>query len=298
MKKLLPLLFILSLFVALTACSEEEKGRSLKDFPQATTGDSMIYYYAQLRAQDYWKKADADTSLRSLESRKEYLKGVRAGIEAVRKNHPAYNDGVRMGARMAVNLLKFESKYHVDLNDEILIASLAKGLYGYDDIPELQYQDEFYRLLGEMKRDKRKRDVEKVHATLTEVAQEMNLEKISDDLYFRIVHEGQGPNAHKGDIIYLTTDYQLTGERDLDIPSPEMVTVGASGAAPVMTQAYCKLNKGAVGVFATSAYALFGSRADIMNLKNSDVVLIYITINEIVDDPKNADGTLFGDSDF
>lgn len=274
---------ILLLTPYISSC-EPDRGKPLSDYPDASVGDSMLYYYGQLRGYDYWKMAVADTNLRSPENRELYLKGIKDGIDAVKNNDKIYNDGVRLGVRMKINLYNYEENFDVDLDDEILLESIRYALLTETDIPELKYQDNFYKLIGKMKKKRRKVQKEVAQRTLIEEARELNLAKISDDLYFKISQHGEGPKAHVGDIINVSVDFQKPDGRDLGFPTPEKVTVGAPGSADVMTQIYCRLNKGAMGVFATSAAALFGTRCEVVGVKPAQVIIIYVTLNDIDED--------------
>lgn len=277
-KKLLP--FISALALAMTACGPE-RGHDLADIPDATAGDSLLYYYAQLRAYEYWHHADSDTSLRSPAERQKFLEGIKAGMDAVKKDNANYNQGVRLGVRMAINLQSFEKMYGVDLNDDVLIESFTNALQGDYDIPELEYQKEFYRLLGQVKASQRVREQASVRLSLTEVAREHHMSKIGDNLYYRLIKKGTGPYAHDGDAVYVAVDYRRADGEDLAMPSPEMITVGAPGVPEVMTRAYERLNKGSIAIFATTAEAIFASRTEIMGLRATDVLLISITLNDI-----------------
>lgn len=154
----LPIAGIIALTVA--ACTPD-RGKALSDYSNPTAGDSLLYYYAQIRADEYWADARTDTSLRSTEERRNYLDGVLAGIKAIRmgEKNSTYNHGVRVGARMAMKIIEIEELYHIDLDDDILIGSFTRGLEdSTNEIPEAECQRQYFRLVGNLK-EKHRTDV-------------------------------------------------------------------------------------------------------------------------------------------
>lgn len=264
--------------------------RDVSDLIGISTGDSLLYYYAQMRAHEYWHEADNDTLMRSPEQRRLFLDGLKAGMDAIKKNagDENYNRGVRLGARMAVKLLEFEQLYDTDLDEDLLFDSFAKGLEDNSDIPELEYQHMFYALLGRMKSQMHVRDTEHSRITLIEEAREHHLAKLEDNLYFRIDRKGTGPYAANGQSIYVSISFRRAHGDELDIPSPGLVTVGAPGTPEVLNKAYTRLNKGATGMFATTAESIFASRTEILGLRASDVIIMTITLNDIISGPETS----------
>lgn len=270
---------ILSLF-SLASCGSKQEGKALADYNDIAAEDSLLYYYGQLRAQEYRQLAINDTNLRTPQEKEAFLRGVRDGFKMVGDDE-AYNRGVRLGVRMHINLQKFEERYDVDLDDDILLQSMAYGVYSKTDIPSETYQKQFYKLLGKMRLRRTEEKRGQARQSLVEEARKLNLAKISDDLYFRIERKGEGPNAEPGDVAYVSVAYRYPDGKDIGMPTPNMVNVGVQGMPSVMTEAFTRLNKGAKGVFATSAYALFGSRTEILGLNPADVVIVTISVSNI-----------------
>lgn len=269
------------LALSLAACGEDA-GKPISDLKDPSTTDSLLYYYAQLRAYQYWQEAVKDTNMRHLEERQEFLNGVEAGLKAAYDNNEYYNVGLRLGMRMAANVDKFEKRFDVILNPEIIMQSLR---YGLDDRNEIDYaycQSQFYRLVDEISTAQMAKNEEKVHRALIETARTNHLMKINHDLYYRIERKGSGPNAVRGDVVRVSVSYTRPDGSDLGMPGPKQVYVGAPGVAPVMSEAYSRLNKGAVGIFATSADDIFRSRASVLGFDPSEVIIVKITLNDIV----------------
>lgn len=272
---------ILAIPVMLLVSCKNQDGRELAEYKAASTGDSLLYYYVQMRAHEYWEKANSDTILRSYEERQKFLEGFEKGVKLM-GDDDTYNKGLRLGARLADNLYEFERKYGVDLNNEILIESYRNALRDNADLDALADQKEFYRLLDKMKAELRDKQRGEAMKELVKEAEGRKLEKISDNLYYKELRPGSGPNVKKGDIITVAVDYQRTDGDDLGLPSPITVTVGNEAMPIVMSEAYGKLSRGSSAVFATTASALFGSRTAMMGLQDNDVVIMSMILNDIV----------------
>lgn len=272
--------FIIFIALALTSC-DGGNGRELSDYKDASTGDSLLYYYMQLRALEYWERATSDTTLRSPQQRQRFLEGVEKGISLI-TDDDNYNRGVRLGARLAYNLRDFEMKYGVDLDDGILLESLRNGLQDGKEIAPLENQSEFYRLLDKMKVILKDKQQQQALATLATEAKNRNLTKLSDNIYYKILRKGDGPMVKDGDIVNISIDYEQAGGENLGLPSPITITVGEEFVPIVMDRAYKMLNHGATAMFATTAHDLFGSRTPIMGLQDNDVVIVTLILNDII----------------
>lgn len=303
MKKLLTATQIAALATAALlgfATCDNHKGKQLSDYPSATTEDSMVYYLGQVRAHDYWENANNDTSLRSERERQQYLDGIKAGMDMMKRGEEnrAYNQGVRVGVRIAYNLNAFERNYGIDLDRKILYAGIEQGLMDTHNKPANSCQKEFFRLMDGLKKEARERDRQRSQQTLIEEAREHNMSKLADNLYYRILRKGTGPYAHTGDAIFIASTYRLANGEDMGIPTPEMATIGAAGIPEILNKAYTRLNKGSVIEFATTAESIFASRSEIMGLKPTEVITVTVTMNDIISNLDDLDesGIIRGDS--
>lgn len=274
----------LAICAGLSGCGSD-KGKPLSDYRNPSTLDSMIYYYGQVQGYDYLKRAQNDTSMLTEEQRRLYLDGVRAGIEALREGakNEIYNQGVRRGARIAMKVMKIEREYNVTFNDDFFMESLTYVLMN----PEIHNngiaaQKSFYNLYDGI-RNKHRSDMRKeAMRNLTEEARDLKLSKIDSNLYYRIIHKGSGEYPHPGDALYVAVDFEKTDGTNLGMPATERVIVGAPGVMPIMNHIYTSLTKGSTGIFATTADAVFGPRAEISGLDSDEVLIITAKINDII----------------
>ena len=294
MKKLFSLLS--ALLIVLSSC-DSNRGKSISDYPDANMGDSLLFYYMKMRAHEYWEEAENDTTLRNPEARKKFLEGVAEGLEIAKNDDKYYSYGVQTGMQMALNILKFEKMYDVRLDRELALESLSRGLDDAEGNNEIEYQNNFYKILDRMKSMQRSKDHEKAKMSLIEEARGRNMTKLSDDLYYKIMRKGSGPYASTGNSAYVKVNYDRADGVDFALPSPEFVTIGAPGIPDVLNRAYVRLNKGSVVQFATTAESLFGSRTYVMGLKPESVIIVTITLNEIVSPHEENNAQNNADSD-
>ncbi|MDE7180738.1 MAG: hypothetical protein K2N88_06030 [Muribaculaceae bacterium] len=274
--------FLLAAVALLAVGCDSDKPLKLSEIKNATAADSLFYYLVQLRAHDYWEEAEKDTTLRNAKARERYIKGVKAGFDAITDEDKAYNMGVERGMRMAINMHRFENMYDIRIDPDLLVPAFKEGLRDHAEIPELEYQDAFYRIINQLQARQRERDHKKAQTTLIELARSQHLSKISSVLYYKIIKKGEGNYPSFGDTMDVVVNFERADGQDLVVPYTGLATIGAPGSPEVLNNAFLRMNKGSVAMFATTAEEVFGARTSIMGLKPEDTILIYITLNGIV----------------
>ncbi|MDE7402715.1 MAG: hypothetical protein K2M87_04805 [Muribaculaceae bacterium] len=269
------------LILSLTGC-DRNKPMTIADLENPTTEDSLVYYFVQIRANEYWQKIDNDTTLRSPEEREKFLEGLKAGIDLIKRDNESFNNGVRFGTKLAKNLYAFEKYYGVTTDHELLIKSFESGLRGINDIPVLKYQEKFYELLNRVKQREASENLKKARMALIAEAREQKLHKYTENLYGKITRRGSGPTAKIGDEVHPTIHYEQADGDDFTMPTPGRVLIGAPGLPTVYNEIFTRLGKGDAGVFATPAEAIFGARTQIMGLEPDDILVVTVTINDVI----------------
>lgn len=274
-----------ALIFTLAGCNSKPKPGDPEEkyLADANTGDSLLYYYGQIRAYQYWHKSIADTNMRDPKVRERFLNGVHDGLYAVRENYPYYNQGLRLGMRMARSLYQFEKNYDIDLSRSTLYESIRKGLMDTTTIDVDRMQSQFYDVLAELNRQRDMQDKQNAMLTLADEAKKLNLTKVSDELYCRVVTNGHGQKVRRGDRINVSVNYTRTNGDGLGMPTPEYLTVGEGDMPKVLVKAYTMMQPGEAAIFATTSHALFGTRGDIIGLKPIDVILIHVTLTGIME---------------
>lgn len=274
--------FIAPLFVAtliFSACSKSPAEQENPERYNATTGDSLLYYYGQMRAKEYWRNAEADTTLAGDDSRQEYLKGVKAGVEMVIKNDDVYNQGLLMGLQLALNIEDFEDTYHVTLNPKAVVSGIEYGLANDSLVEESVAQAKFYALLGKMESQKADADKKKAREALKKEAALRGLTMINSDLYGKVITPGSGKPYSKGELVKVDMDIHKKSGSELGIPMVEEIEVGSSYMPAPIVDAIDGMSPGETKEFATTASAFFGQRASQLNLKPYEVLVFTIKTN-------------------
>ena len=269
-----------------TGCDRDIKS-DRTDLAEASPGDSLMYYMGQFHAHKFFDLTVGDTTLRSPENRKRYLEGIKAGLKAVKGEENAYNIGVRMGVRMADITSKLEEDYGLELDRDILYNSIAEALSADHDIDTHKSQSNFYAVLHNIKANRQNVLMQSAAEELAKQAKTRKMRKISDILYGIKTSCSTGRAIHAGDSIAVEMKFKGPDLEDLGMPSPETVTVGEDGGAPVMTLALSTMKEAESAVFATSAASLLGEEAGLIRLKPDDIVYMHITVGKIL---KSASG--------
>lgn len=253
----------------------EDKARTISDYKDLTPADSMLYYFGQLRAQDYWRYASQDTTLRSRESRDQYLKGLRAGLDAAR-NDDAYNQGLYVGIQLAMNMGEFQRDYDVAFNRDVVINSVADGLVN-DSVVDAGEANRMFRMLMErFNEEKEERQNTTAVETLAQAAKAADWIRLNDVVYAGKKVSSEGNPIREGETISLSYEVKTLDGKELDRRVTETMVVGESFQGPVTT-ALLTMKRGEKGTFYMSAPALFGRFMERYNVKPTDVIEVVLT---------------------
>lgn len=264
----------------LASCGGKGEGesRSIADYGEISTADSLLYYFGQLRAADYWQFAKGDSTLAERASRDEYLKGLRAGLDAARDND-AYNQGLYVGVQLAMNMKDFSEEYGVELNRKIVYGAIEDGLANDSAVDTREANVNFRRLLEALNIQKEESDRQTAIATLSEVAKAGKWTKINDTLYGGLVKTaGQGAVVKEGEFVGISVEISDTDGKQIDTRSADRVRVGQGFPAPV-SEAVATMKVGESRTFYTTAPAMFGRMMARYNLKPTQVLTFNVTVS-------------------
>ncbi len=261
----------------MAACSSETTSDKSAMPANASTVDSVMYYFGQMRAGDYWRQANNDTTLTTEASRQAYLRGLRAGMEAVRTGDEAYNQGLLMGMQMAMNLNEFGDMYNVRPNTNIMMQSLAAGLKNDSAADMATSQREFSKLMNRLNTEREARLSVESAKILAKEAPALGMSKIDSTLYGKTLKPAEGENFKQGEkarVQIVLTD--LNG-KDIKMRMPQEVTVGDRYVAVPISQAVSTMSPGEVKEFLTTAVVLMGQRSHQLNLEPTQPVRFTVT---------------------
>lgn len=242
----------------------------------AAKADSLITYFAQLRAAEYDREAQRDTTLATEAAKKAYVMGVQAGLNAAKDNNEAYNTGLFLGMQMAMNFQQFTKDYGIRINRNVFVKSLSETLASDSMINGSEAQREFYRLMGEFNSQKEERDAAAAAENVQTAATQLKLNKISDQLWGTVTETTDGEKIKDDDNLETAITLSYPDGKEIESSFPTKVKVGMRGVPAPLNDAFKSLRNGETGKFVTSAKDLFGSRASQMNLDPSEAVVVTI----------------------
>lgn len=272
----------------LSSCGgNSSEGKSLSELENSSATDSLLYYFGQMRASEYWRESKRDTTLASQESRQAFLAGMQAGFNSVKEDNEAYNVGVQSGIQLAVSLSQFSKEYGVKVDPKVIMESIAYGLRT-DSIDESEVSQQFYDLMGKLNDRKEAADRKASAEALKETGEKLKMRQISAVLYAKTIKEGSGPAVVENDKVNVDITMTDVNGKKVDVPMPPELTVGARFTVPLITTALKTMKVGGTSQFATTAGEMFGRRATQMDMKATDVLLIRIDVKSLAADKPAA----------
>ena len=272
----------------LASCSTNE-GKSIDQLENATAGDSLVYYFGEINGAQYLTTAKNDSTLATEASKQAYIKGVKDGLNSFRPEQESYNRGVMLGLQMARNISSFKEDYNVQLNKQVFIQGLVAALNS-DSVQNINdVQKEFNRIMTDFNNNKEKIDQDAANVNLEKEAAKLKLAKINDSLYGGAISRNVGAPIKNGDAVTAKISFTTAAGKELQIPLPTSVKVGARNLPTPLNDALLVLQDGQTGKFATSAFALFGRRSEQFDLQPKDVVIMTITANLDAEQGDNND---------
>lgn len=275
----------------MTACGGDGSSASTGDgaLAGASQGDSLMYYFGQTRAAEFWEQAARDTTLADEAARKDFMRGVRAGLDAI-KGSDAYNMGVFQGVQLALNLKDFQKDFPgVRLNNDIMLRAMADGLKSDSTFDPAEAQKALYAIIGRLEEQKAALDRAASVEALPAQAKTLGMTKISDQLYSKILTEGNGTKFNPGDTVTTAMTLTTVDGRTLRVPLPSEVVIGRRYVSALVSEALSTMTQNGAGRFLTSAYAMFGQRCERLDLKPSEPLILTIRTGSAIGDKSGSE---------
>ncbi len=246
------------------------------DASMVAKGDSLVYYFGQMRGAEFLREAASDTALDNEAAHQAYLRGVKAGLSAVKAEQEAYNKGLFLGMQMAMNFNQFEKDYGLKLNTQKFVQGVTETINADSVVNANKVQSNFYRIMNEFNQEKEARDKAAADAALAKAAEKAGFGKISDDLYGN-VKESLGQKIKDGDRISIDFKIENLDGKPIEAPFPKSLVVGQRLNNTPLGDAFKSLVSGETGTFLTTAQALFGARSAQLGIQPSEVLRVQIT---------------------
>lgn len=266
--------------LALAGCGKD-RNAPIDYVGDPTPSDSLIYYYGQLKGAAYKNQAAYDTVMMQKEERKRFLEGLHHGLDAVVEDNDTYNRGLQEGIRLALQLYSDNRRLGVNLDRDLLYASISYALEHEKTIDTGEAAAIYHEVMTRLEKESEMKAARDRQVSLQSEAAALKMKKVADELYVADSNPGSGGEVKRGDIVFVSVNYQLKNGRNLQMPSSEILKVGGPTMSEVMTKALTRMRKGGASQYASTAGALFGSRAEQIRLKQEDVVLFSVTVTDV-----------------
>ena len=270
--------------LALSSCSGggSSTADNLKD---AAPGDSLLYYFGQIQAAEYWRQAESDTTLRDEKSREDFMRGVKAGMDAVR-SEDAYNQGVYLGVQMAMQIKESEEAYGIKCNKGVLLDAIKGGLANDSAVNIGEANMAFRGIIDNLEARKEAADKEAARSALAKEGQALKMKMIDKDLYAAApTKAGSGPMLKTGDHVAVTAIFSHLDGKEIDRQAPQDLPVGEMLPGPI-TEALLTMNTGETREFLTTASALYGRYYQRYGMKADDIIRILLSTSPAAPKPE------------
>lgn len=255
----------------LSACQQNEGGMPTMPVG-ATAGDSLLFYLGELSGTQFKNMALTDTTLSTDQAKNAYLAGVQAGINLPKAEDAAYNQGLQTGMMMGANIVQFNKLYGLTLNNSVFLSSIKATVLTDSAVNSTEAQREFQRLMMKFQQEKEEQDKALANETLAQAVSGKDLTKINDDLYGKVTEKNDSAEIKDGDMVKLDIQVTTLEGQPVAFNAPLRGRVGAPNLRPVFTDALKKQRSGETGEYFTTAYSLFGARAEQMGYDTKQVL--------------------------
>lgn len=256
-----------------------EHPHSMSEMRDPTPEDSMMYYFGEMQAHNFWQDAESDTMLRSEDARRQFIEGFKAGL-GMEKSDAAYNKGVQLGLRLAIRLREFGDRYGKEFPEDILASSLENNVLTDSLIDVAAAQKGFYQIKDRFELEAATKELSSAMKKLAEQAPQKGFKMVSDTLYAKdITPRGQGPLLKEGDRIAVeVTASTLDGKEIVTRQFPDSITIGTGRVPLIVRMGILTMTSGQTRSFMTTPRTLFGKRYAAYHLPSDEPVIFTVKV--------------------
>lgn len=267
---------VVALIGAAMAGCGPEKGHDIGEMHNIDAGDSMLYYYGQMHALDYWKSAAYDSTMLTEESKKAYMEGFKKGLDIVENHDYEYGRGVAAGVKLATAMMRFEKRYGFDGSADDIYNGFATGMVSNTAVNEKETRKKFAEIHDRFRVVRNEKVSAEGIAHLRRCGARLKMERLGEFLWCRILTEGTGPKFVNGDVVDVEFEVTSDDGNDLGLAMPKVIQVGNKYGLQIVNDAILTMRSGERSQYATTAYALLGNNCEKYNLLPTDIVLFTI----------------------
>lgn len=265
----------LGVALLLAGCNKPPK--SIADLKNATEADSMMYYFGEMQAANYWMDAETDTLLRTKEAREAFIRGFRDAME-LDEDDSAYNKGLQLGIRLALRLREFNKRYDIKLSEKVLAASLEAHLESDTCVNIAEAQQGFYNIKDRYEFATAGKELTSAKKSLEIESRDKGFTEINDTLYAKdVTPRGSQPAFKFGDRLAVEITVSTVDGKEITTRQfPDSITLGEGRVPKVVQLGILSMSDGQTRQFMTTPRTLFGRRFANYNLLYNEPVIFTI----------------------
>lgn len=264
----------------LTACGGgDTTGKSAKDAGLKTQADSLSYYTGMAAAQIYEQMSMQDSTLKTPEGKKEFLRGVAAAMGLLDGKSEAEISGIVTGMQMAMQAKQTGKEFDVNLNSKLMQSGLAFTVNGdsVNTAEAMRYVQTTYQMLSAKKTEK---DTQAALATLSKFSSN-GYQKVDGGAMMKVVTPGTGAELKEGEMMEIKASAATPDGKPIEALSrmPEKMVVGQTfGQGSPLTKAISRMKVGEKAQIAVAAAEMLPGGQAQFGIPDDAVIIFTIQI--------------------
>ena len=267
--------------VAMTSCNGGGNGKPIEEMQNMTVLDSLSYYYGMLNGTTFWQQTKMDTTLATPAAKEAYKKGLQA---AFGNNDDAYNAGLAAGLQIVRSLGQFKQIYGEELNPKVMLTGMQYAMRSDTTVNAQATQATFQQLNMRYDAELRKKEAEEGKKALEAYAKKNDMTAADSVCYVKIVKPGEGEVIPEGTKVEGNLEVSTESGASAGSPARSSFVIGRTYDSTSPVTAFMKnLKVGEQATLALTAADMYGQSVRRMGLKGSDIVIVKIKVDKIVE---------------
>lgn len=261
-----------------TACGGgDTTGKSIKDAGVKSAADSLSYYTGMAASQYYEQMAQNDSTLKTPEGKKEFLKGVAAAMGLFEGKSEAEQSGMIVGIQMAMQAQQTNKEFGVKCSLPLMQTGLAFAVNG-DSInaaEAMRYVQNSYQKYTLQKNEK---DTKAALGNLNKLASQ-GFKKVQGGALMKVVKPGTGAELKAGEIMEIKASVKTADGKTVErLPMPDKMAVGQTFGKTPLSAAIDMMKVGEKADIAVTAAEMFQGNQSQLGLADDAVLIFTIEI--------------------
>ena len=278
--------------VAFCSCSDGSKGKDISEMKGLSTSDSLSYYLGESLAGQYMQMSASDT-VKSVQAKRDFIKGFLKGMELMESDSEAYRNGLMVGFQSAAMSKTMKDRYGVSLNHAILETGYNFALRSDSTLNVSAAQSSINHIAQRLEAQVAAKENAEIGKALNEANKKMGgFTPIGEDVLFKSVKPGQGNIFKNGDNVNFSMSVKDMNGKNIPDLSNRGIDVVLGQSMPsdsFYAKAMYRMKPGETAELLIPAGAIFRGRAAQYGYKNSDILVMTLTVKNSAQAPVSAD---------